>query len=282
MSLRSLKSLGTAIALTAAVSGAPLAQITDGLDFSELEQWRLQRGNILRFCQLDSNPTAEFDRRVGEAIGQRLLLNTSFAELGSNYGIGGEYAAQDIYVSLVNDCDVILGMGIGANLYPPEFTSTRPYAGFGYVGVALEGPITSLSDVPAGASIGGPVGSYGFTVLTRYAATLPQAQRPRLLPYGETELMLTRLRDGTIDAMVVYGPILAEVLANDPAENIAMFPLAPEAPATVDIGGLMLADSAYLRTMVDEAITSMIADGTIETLIEETGFGDLPFSAGGC
>lgn len=281
MTLRSLNSLGTAIMLVAAASGAPLAQITDGLDFSELEQWRLQRGNILRLCQFDGNPTAEFDRRVGEAIGQRLLLNTSFTELGDNYGIGGEYAAQDIYVSLVNDCDIILGMGIGANLYPPEFITTRPYAGFDYVGVAVDDSIGGLPDISGEDIVGAPVASYGLTVIGRYFALRPESQRPRIYPYGTADLMLTRLRDGTIDAMVIYGPILTQTLDGEPAEDIATFPLAPEAPATVDIGGLMLAESAYLRSMVDEAITAMIADGSIKELIEDAGFGDLSYTLGG-
>jgi polar amino acid transport system substrate-binding protein len=281
MIVRLIKSIAMATAVTVAVCGTLSAQITDGLDFSEIEQWRLRTDNVLRFCQLESNPTAAVDSRIGEAIAQRLLLNASFAVLGDNYGIGGEYAAQDIYVNLVNDCDIILGMGIGAGLYPPEFTTTRPYVGFAYVGVARAGSISNLSEISEAASIGGPVGSYGFTALTRYVATLPSTRRPRLLPYGETNLMLTRLRDETIDAMVIYGPVLAERLKNSSAQDIATFDLAPQAPATVNIGGLMLSDNTYLRTTVDAAIASMIADGTIETIVADAGFANLPFSAGG-
>lgn len=276
--------LRAAVAFALVVSaGLPaMAQVSNNVDRSLLEAWRLTTGNTIRFCQYDASPTLEFDRALGEAAAQQLLVNAEFTVLGSDYGIGGEYAAEDLFVSLTNDCDVMVGMGLAANMYPVEFISTRPYAGFSYVLAVADANIEDLGDIEGGQRVGALVGSFGFGALGRYIATLPADQRPLALPYGDTELMVTRLLDGTIAGMVVYGPSLAQFRSEHPIEGgIFIRPLADQIGANVDIGGLLLARNGYLRTLLDEAIALMIEDGTIASLLAETGLDTIPAQPGG-
>lgn len=259
-----------------------MGQVSNNIDQSLLETWRLTTGNTIRFCQYEGSPTAEFDRALAEAAAQQLLVNTEFSVLGSGYGIGGEYAAEDLFVSLTNDCDVMMGMGLAANMYPVEFISTRPYASFSYVLAVADADIEGLGDIEGGERVGALVGSFGFSALGRYIATLPTERRPLALPYGDTELMVTRLLDETIAGMVVYGPSLIQFQRDHSIEDeILIRPLGAQIGADVNIGGLMLARNGYLRTMMDEAISLMVEDGTVAALLAETGLDTIPSQPGG-
>ncbi|AEQ50394.1 substrate-binding periplasmic protein [Pelagibacterium halotolerans] len=259
-----------------------MGQVSNNVDQSLLETWRLATGNTIRFCQYEASPTLEFDRSLAEAAAQQLLVNAEFTVLGSDYGIGGEYAAEDLFVSLTNDCDVMVGMGLAANMYPVEFISTRPYVGFSYVLAVADENIERLEDIEGGKRVGALVGSFGFSALGRYIATLPTDRQLLALPYGDTELMITRLLDGTIAGMVVYGPSLAQFRAENPIEGeILARSLDSRIGANVNIGGVMLARNAYLRTMMDEAISLMIEDGTITALLAEAGLDTIPAQPGG-
>ncbi|WP_417579796.1 hypothetical protein [Pelagibacterium sp.] len=271
-----------AFALGLASAGSAAGQVSNNVDRSLLESWRLTTGNIIRFCQYDGSPTQAFDRALAEAAAQQLLVNAEFTVLGANYGIGGEYAAEDLFVSLTNDCDVMLGMGLAANMYPVEFISTRPYVGFSYVLAVADETIDGLGDIEGGNRVGAPVGSFGFAALSRYIATLPAEQRLVALPYGETDLMVTRLLDGTISGMVLYGPTLAKFENENPiAGDIFIRPLADQIGANIEIGGLLLSRNGYLRTLLDEAITVMVEDGTVAALLADTGMDTIPTQPGG-
>lgn len=275
-----IRAAGLALAL-GLVASSGSAQVTDNIDRSLLNTWRLNTGSIVRLCQFAGVPTAVFDRSVGEAVADRLLLDSEYKVLGSGYGIGGEYAGEDIYISLVNDCDILLGMGIGPNLYPQEIATTRPYIGFSYVGVTTDPQVNRLSDIASDRRLGARVASYGHTAVQRYIATLPQSRRWQLLPYGDIDLMVQRLVDGTLGAMIIYGPTLAEVMAEQPDLSLTLFSLQPETSAQMDIGGIMLTTNTYLRVLIDEAIVSLVADGTIEALIDEAGLSGIPHTPGG-
>lgn len=267
------------------VAAAPLpahAQVSNSVDSSLLESWRLTTGNTIRFCQYDASPTFAFDRAIAEALAQQLLVNAEYTSLGANYGIGGEFAAEDLFVNLTNDCDVMLGMGLAPEMYPVEFIATRPYASFSYVLAVADQQIERLGDIAGGDRIGAMVGSFGFVAIHRYVATLPASARLTVLPYGNTDLMVTRLLDGTISGMVVYGPSFVQYQSENPvAGEIEIRPLDAQIAADIYIGGLLLARNTYLRTMLDEAIALMIDDGTIELLVAESGLDGIPHTAGG-
>jgi hypothetical protein len=80
----------------------------------------------------------------------------------------------------------------------------------------------------------------------------------------------------------VYGPSLAQFQSEHPIEGeIFIRPLADQIGANVDIGGLLLARNGYLRTLLDEAIALMIEDGTVASLLAETGLDTIPAQPGG-
>lgn len=271
-----------AVAALALLAAPASAQVADAVDPALLENWRLQTGDTIRFCYYETSPTVPFDRAVGEEIAGRLLLNSTFTPLRMGYGIGGEYAAEDLFIALTNDCDAMLGMGLAANAYPQEFTVTRPYVGFSYVLVVADPEIGSIADIPTGQRLGAPVGSYGFIEVVRYAATRPESQRWMVLPYGSEDLMLTRLLDGTIGGMVIYGPSYAALAEADPrTEGLSVLSLEPQLTARIESGGLLLSRNSFLRELLDDAIESMVADGTIASLIEEAGLGGVPHQPGG-
>ena len=265
-----------------AMAAPAFGQVSQNVDTSLLESWRLSSGNVVRFCQYESVPTFEFDKAIGQAIADRLLTNTEFLALGSSYGIGGEYAAEDLFVTLTNDCDIMLGMGLSSGMYPVEFIATRAYVGFPYVLAVADPEIERLTDIAGDRRLGAPVGSYGLVALVRYSATLPESQRWQVLPYGDMDLMTTRLLDDTIAGMVVYGPSLVQYQRNNTIDGeFSILPLDAQIAARVEIGGLMLARNGYLRTLIDQAIALMVEDGTIEALLAEYGFDTLSPALGG-
>jgi len=127
------------------------------------------------------------------------------------------------------------------------------------------------------------LGSSADVALARENATRPAAERWSRLPYGESGLMMTRLLDGTIEGMVVFGPVYASLSATRPEEaaRLHMAELPPSLRISSNIGGLMLSQNAFLRSEVDRVIAEMTADGTIARLLEEHGFGDIPAIPGG-
>ncbi|MEQ8165539.1 MAG: hypothetical protein RIC93_05620, partial [Alphaproteobacteria bacterium] len=61
--------LRAALALSLSVTaGMPaMGQVSNNVDRSLLDAWRLTTGNTIRFCQYDASPTLEFDRALAEA-----------------------------------------------------------------------------------------------------------------------------------------------------------------------------------------------------------------------
>jgi polar amino acid transport system substrate-binding protein len=147
--------------------------------------------------------------------------------------------------------------------------------------VAADENVQGLADIPADRRLGARVASYGFTAVQRYSATLPQEQRWQILPYGDIDLMVERVVDGTIGGMIIYGPTFAKVMAEQPELDLHQFPLEPQTSARVNVGGIMLTTNTYLRSYVDEAIIALVEQGTIDQLVEDAGMATVPYSPGG-
>lgn len=274
--------LGTFLA--ASLAAIPVsAQLLNEVDQAELKNWRIARGNVIRFCQFDINLTNPFDRAVAEEIAARLLLKSEFVMLGAGYGVDGDGLEVDVFKSLTNDCEVVLGMQVGDVLYAPEFTVTRPYVTYDYMMVAADPEYDALGDVPRDRLIGTPMASPGDLAFARWMATEGAASRWQRLPFGRPADMLDSLLAGEVAAMMIFAPVYA-VLADerpDDAEKLNVLAVSEIVASPTSVGGMMLAGSSYLRGEVDQAIDSMIADGTIENLLAEHGFGGIPARPGG-
>ena len=259
------------------------AQIADQIDGARLEQWRLRTGNQLRICRYPASTTAAFDEAAGRAIAERLLLTPVFVDMKDGYSIGSEFAGEDFYVALTNDCDLALTMAIAPGAFPQEFTVTRPIAAFSYILVTDDPDYTALSDIPPGLAVGGSMMSYGDYIFGVHLRSLPEEKRLQRFPYGTNAQMLERLRDGTIEAMILYAPGYHRLRAEQPAETEGLrvidFDVA-QSPM-MNRGGVMLAQNAFLRMEIDAAIAEMIADGGLEAILEETGMAQYPVAVGG-
>jgi ABC-type amino acid transport substrate-binding protein len=274
--------LGAVVGLALAAMPAA-AQLLSEVDRAELDNWRIASGNVIRFCQFDVNLTNDFDRAVAEEIAARLLLESRFVMLGAGYGVDGDGIEVDVFKSLTNDCEVMLGMQVGGILYAPEFTVTRPYVSYDYMLIAAEPSYAAIEDIPRAGAIATPLASPGDLAFARWMATQGEASIWRRIPFGRPADMLDSLLAGEIEAMLMFAPVYA-VLAEDRPEDAArlkVLSVADVVASPTGIGGVMLARSAFLRGEIDQAIDSMIADGTIEALLEEHGFGAIPARPGG-
>lgn len=257
------------------------AQLNDGIAGNELlETWRRQTGNLIRFCYDENASTAAFDRAVGEDIGVRLLVATEFVPIRSGYGIDGQFLLEDLYVALTNDCDAVLGMSVFSG-YAVEFTVTGPYAHFDFVLGVVDPAYRSLLDIPAGARLGTQISTRGEIAFLGYNNVLPEPRRWLRLPYADNDLMLTRLLDGTIVGMILFGPTFLQIAADRPeAAAVRVLPLDPVQGGFANIGAVLLAQSSFLRSEIDGAIASLVADGTIDRLLVSTGLGGVPAGPG--
>jgi len=273
--------LGAALLALSAVPAT--AQLADQIEGDRLQSWRVQTGNHLRLCVYPSSTTIEFDKAVGQAIAERLLLSPRFIDLPEGYGLDGEYAAEDFYVKLVNECDAALTMTIVPNAYPEDFTVTRPIAAFSYILVSDDPAITALTDIPATESLGGGVMTYGDYILGAHIRNLPKERQWRRIPFGTNEQMLGRLLDGTIAAMVIFAPDYQQLLSRhaDLADKLHVAPLKVELTSFLNRGAVLLAQNTFLRSEMDAAITDMMSDGTIDRILKDLGMDKYPVRAGG-
>lgn len=275
-----------AAALLAAAVTAPSpsqAQIVDQIDGARLEQWRARSGNQLRFCRFPTADTAAFDEAVSRALAERLLLTPVFHDLKSGYAIGSEFAGEDFFVALTNHCDVAMTLTIAPNAYPQEFTVTRPIAAFTYLMVTDDADYQKMTDIPAGAAIGASMLTYGDYVFGVENRSRPADQRWQGIPYGTSEQMLTRLKDGTIEAMIIYAPAYAELVAAFPEETADLRAIDFNVSQTpfLNRGGVMLGQNAFLRIELDAAIDEIVADGTLQQILDDLGMSAYPVMIGG-
>lgn len=248
-------------------------QIENLADGHLLQPWVAHSGNRIRFCHYEDAETQALDRAIGAAIADRLLLESTFSTLRSGFGIGGEFADEDLFIAMTNSCDVLIGVGLAAGAFTPDYTVTRPYVGYDYPLIAHDPAIARLDDVPTDGWLGAQINSYGDFLLRQYLAARPAAETWRRLVYGDANLMLDRLVDGTLGAAIIFGPTLLR-LTGERADGEAFHILedVPALRAEVNIGGALFARNTFLRTQIDAAITDMVEDGTIADLIVETGF----------
>jgi polar amino acid transport system substrate-binding protein len=258
-----------------------LAQLMDDVTVPNewLQNWRRTEGDQIVFCIAHGSETAAFEEAVGEELATALLLEPVFVEAQSGFSIDGQGYLDAVLLSLTNDCDAMLGMAmVSSGGYPDWLTVTRPYAGIPYLAVTTEGATyRALADVPAGRTIGTQIVSAGDTLLYAYVSQLPPTEQWRRLPYGDNALLVERLRDGTLDAIVIYEPELDALTEGPPeASGLRVIASNPLRDMEVSIGAVLLGRNTFLRDQLDGAIASLVGDGTIARLMAEHGLGGTP------
>jgi polar amino acid transport system substrate-binding protein len=265
-------------ALAAALAAAPALAQDNGLPPELLDNSRPMQGDTIRFCVDDYTPGAAFDKAVSQAIAGALLVKAEFAPAPSGFPLDGQGYFDELQLALNQTCDVMAGIGLdpnsGDSLYPDWATVTRSYAEIPFVFVVRkDSPYTALKDVPFGKRVGTTMGSAAQGELVTYVGQQAQDKRWMQLPYGDPNLMLKRLLDGTIEGMLIYEPSLLDITKNDPAAaGVKEIPLDPLQPVSAAVGDLLPSRNAYLRSQIDTAIGSLVADGTITKLIQQFGY----------
>jgi polar amino acid transport system substrate-binding protein len=90
---------------------------------------------------------------------------------------------------------------------------------------------------------------------------------------GSDEEALHNVVDGKLAAALIWGPSLWALQKSNPEfAKLRIIALKPLPPATADVGAVMLTRETFLRANLDQAIVSLTADGTIDTILKSFGF----------
>jgi len=230
--------------------------------------------NSLRICIDPRDPAWQVDRQIAEAIAGALLLTPSVTVIEST----AEREELDaIYRQLLENCSVYFGFKLVAGSYPEWLTLTRPYYDVGYRFVTADPDWQRLGDIPRDQALGPTIGTSGDFALVQYLNSLPAAERWRRFPMTSDVLALEALSSGEVAAALVWAPSLYELGQADPEIAALRVIAADPAPQTVVlVGAVLLSRDGYLRTAMDEAIASLVADGTIAAILDQAGFPATP------
>lgn len=203
-----------------------------------------------------------------------------FVPAPSGFPIDATGYLAELHILMSNTCDVLLGIALQPDFpYPDWATPTRPYVEIPFVLAVTDPKFNSLADIPRDRPLGtalGGLGEYNFIV---YNEQQPEAQRWRRFPYADPALMIKRIKDGTIAGGLLYEPALIKVTGGDPtAQGLRVIPTDPVPAAADKVAALVSSRDSFLRTQIDEAIGSLIDDGTMQQLLDSVKFEGKPAS----
>ncbi len=242
------------------------------------DEWkygRRQDGVTLQYCLDARDPDLPVARKIAEAVAQALLLEPKPHEIGQN-SVGEDI--DNLYRVFLETCDVYFGFKLIPDSYPPWLAVSRAYYRTSYVVVAApDAAWASLADMPRDKAISATMGTSADIRLIQYILALPEDGRWSRFPMATDEAALRALVNGSVGAALVWGPAFWALKQSDPAfaklKIIASKPL-PDSP--VEVGATLLARESFLRSNVDQAIASLSADGTIQSILDAAKFPAAP------
>ncbi len=240
-----------------------------------IERYRRIDGELLRFCVYPAGITGDLDRSVALAIGETLLVEVELYEVTSRINIEGlgtiPISEDELFVYLTNHCDAFLGFTLGAGVYDPWVTVSRPYVRTRFVAVTTESGPARLGDLPPGSIVGTTMLTEGDAQVGAYIRSLPEERQWRRFPYPHAPLLIERLVDGTVEVGVAWEPAVrfaAELLGVQvhevPADPVSL-------PARM-VGMVLRSDQLFVRDAVDSAIAALIQDGRLAEIYQQVGF----------
>ncbi len=164
-----------------------------------------------------------------------------------------------------------------SDAYPQWLAITRPYYRTSYVLATTDAGWKSLADMPKSKAIGATIGTSADLRLIQYLQALPAEQRWSRFPMGSDELALKALLRGTVSVALVWGPSFWALQKSDPAlAGLRLISLKPLPESAVGVGAVLLANETFLRSSVDDAIASLVADGSIGAILDRNKFPATP------
>src|SRR5215831_14377766 len=266
-----------AISIAAAVWWIPI-----GIAFAQdtpyvPEEWkygRRQAGATLQYCLDTRDPDLPIARKIGLAIAQALLLEPKPRELGQN-SVGEDL--DNLYRAFLETCDVYLGFKLIPDAYPQWLAVTRPYYRTSYALVTANTQWNSLADMPRTQAIGATIGTSADIRLIQYLQSLPPGNQWSRFPMGSDDLALRALLRDSIGVALVWGPSFWALRQSDPAfAKLRTISSRPVPDSGVNVGATLLARETFLRSNIDQAIASLTADGTIQSILDDEKFPAVP------
>ena len=259
--------------LTAAVAGCAWVSAAFAQTPFVPDEWKFgkrQESSTLHYCLDGRDPDLPVARKIGEAIAGALLLAPKEHVIGEN-AVGDDL--DYLYRIFLETCDVHLGFKLIADAYPEWIKLTRPYYRASYMLAVTDPTWKSLAEVPKSKAIGSTIGTSADLRLVQYLMALRAPERWDRYPMSSDEAALEAVLKGTVGVALVWDPSLWALAQSDPAmAKLRVILPAPLPTATADIGAAVLANEAFLRSSVDQAIASLTADGTIKSILETNKF----------
>lgn len=268
----------TAMALCIGLQSLPLAaQAPSGLEIAPefLDQTLRQGDNTLRFCLNPASALEPLDRAVAQAIADTLLLNAEFHEVAAPFVIQAydfqlQIGGREFFIAFHNNCEAFMGLRLAPGQLPDWLSISQPYFSARTVLASATPGIDSFADIPPGAIIGSRLQGSGDVSLISYLRSLRESTRPRRFPYPDYETLIERLTDGTAVAILIWEPALYFASGGDPARiGITAIFDPPHAVPPLDFGVAVMARNTFTRGLIDQAITALRDDGTLDALARE-------------
>jgi polar amino acid transport system substrate-binding protein len=243
-----------------------------------VDEWRFgthETNATLTYCIDARDPDWPIARKIAAAVAEALLLQVKEYLIGNDprtEDMSGE-DLDDTYRMLIQHCDVFFGFKLVPDAYPSWLTITRPYYRSTYVYVAADPSWKSLADMPTTRPIGATVGTSADMRLSQYLLAIPAGKRWDKYPMSSDEAALRAVVGGTTGAGLVWAPALWALRKTD--AGIAKLPQMAPSPlpvSTADVGAILLSKQSFLRSSIDQAIASLIADGTIAAILTDEDF----------
>jgi polar amino acid transport system substrate-binding protein len=253
------------IAMALVISSVSLAQPQLPLHWFE-ERAPLSDRDSISFCVDPRDPGHVVDAAIAEAIASILLVNVRLHVIDE--AISPEQF-DELYFALVEHCSVHVGFRLYSDTYPEWLTITRGFYDSRFVVVTGNREWRTLADIPVDVPIGVVQGTLGdVRFLLANNAQRAAERRPRF-PLGQPAIAFEALVEGRVGALVVWEPWWWWLRQSRPELrdlHVVDAPFVSDPP--VGVGGVLLADRMALRASIDDAIAALVADGTIQGILE--------------
>jgi len=239
------------------------------------QHWFQERGpasdrDAISFCVDPRDPGHIVDAAIAEAIAAGLLVNVRLHVVASAFY---QDDFDDLYFELMEHCAAYVGFRLYADTYPEWLTVTRSFYEARFVLVTTDPDWNDLSDIPVDVPIGVVQGTMGDVRFLTANNALPVSRRRPRQPLGRPSLAFDALMAGRVSVLLVWEPWWWWLAQERPELGDLRVVTAPHiSEPAIGVGAVLVAGRTFVRVSIDEAIAAMVADGTIERIIEEFGY----------
>lgn len=232
-------------------------------------------GDTITFCVNPESLANDFNRAVAQAIAQSLLATAEFHNVTPNGKVqpldySFPISDSELFIYLSEYCQAFVGFNLSSNVYPEWLTFSRIYAETQFVLAVTDPGYQSLKDLPADKAIGTRFVSAADLKLVNYLQSLPVEQQWKKFGFFSNQILVDKLLDGTVGAALIWEPSLAPALKGKAlADQVRVISTGDFSPPQIQFGLALRSKDTALRTLLDQAIVSLIEDGSIDRLLDE-------------